>query len=142
MARRHVSFHLITLSKEYLEEAMKVIAEQNNYDTLDNTTNDTAFVEQDIATEIAFNTTIDVSSICEHESGLLDDREREFDGNIPSPLESEDGRRDTYAKERARRVREEKKPTRVCRERTQRRRRSSLLKDLARACEKARARHR
>ena len=43
MARRHVSLHLITLSKECLEEAMKVIAEQNNYDALDNTTNDTAF---------------------------------------------------------------------------------------------------
>ena len=40
MARRHVSLHLITLSKECLEEAMKVIAEQNNYDALDNTTND------------------------------------------------------------------------------------------------------
>ena len=46
MARRHVSLHLITLSKECLEEAMKVIAEQNNYDALDNTTNDTAFVNK------------------------------------------------------------------------------------------------
>ena len=71
MARRHVSLHLITLSKECLEEAMKVIAEQNNYDALDNTTNDTAFVEQDIATEIEFNTTIDVSSICEREVSFL-----------------------------------------------------------------------
>ena len=142
MARRHVSLHLITLSKECLEEAMQVIAEQNNYDTLDNSTNDAAFVEQDIATEIAFNTTFDVSSICEHESGLLDDREREFDGDIPPPLEIEDGRRDTCAKERAQRDREEKKPARVRRERTPRRRRSSLLKRLARACEKARSRHR
>ena len=40
MARRHVSLHRIILSKERLEEAMKVIAEQNNYDALDNTTND------------------------------------------------------------------------------------------------------
>ena len=79
---------------------MKVIAEQNNYDTLDISTNDAAFVEQDIAAEIEFNTTIDVSGICEHESGLLDDREREFDGNIPPPPESEDCRRDTCAKER------------------------------------------
>ena len=142
MARRHVSLHLITLSKECLEEAMKVIAEQNNYDALDNTTNDTAFVEQDIATEIEFNTAIDVSSICERERELLDACERESDGNIQHPRESEDYRRDTCAKERAQRVREEKKPARVCPKRTPRRRRSSLLKRLARACEKARSRHR
>ena len=61
---------------------MKVIAEQNNYDALDNTTNGTAFVEQDVATEIEFNTTIDVSSICEREHELLDERERESNGNI------------------------------------------------------------
>ena len=121
---------------------MQVIAEQNNYDTLDNSTNDAAFVEQDIAAEIEFNTTIDVSSICEHENELLDAREREFDGNIQPPLEIEDGRRDTCAKERAQRAREEKKPARVRQERTPRRRRSSLMKELDRACEKARARHR
>ena len=142
MARRHVSLHLITLSKECLEEAMKVIAEQNNYDALDNTTNGTAFVEQDVATEIEFNTTIDVSSICEREHELLDARERESNGNIPHPPESEDCRQDTCAKERAQRVREEKKPERVCKKRTPRWRRSSLLKRLARVCEKARARHR
>ena len=142
MARLHVSFHLITLSKECLEEAMKVIAEQNNYDALDNTTNDTAFVEQDIATEIEFNTTIDVSSICERERELLDERERGSDGNIPPPPESEVGRRATCPKERSQRVRDGKKPVRVYQEKTQRRRRSSLLKRLARACEKARARNR
>ena len=136
-----MSLHLITLSKECLEEAMKVIAEQNNYDALDNTTNDTAFVEQDIATEIEFNATIDVSSICERERELLDERERGSDGNIPPPLESEVGRRDTCPKERAQRVRDGK-TVRVHPERTQRQRRSSLLKRLARACEKARPRNR
>ena len=110
MARRRVSFHLITQSKECLEEAMKVIAEQNNYDALDNTTNDTAFVEQDIATEIEFNTTIDVSSICERERELLDERERGSDGNIPPPPESDVGRLDTCPKERSQRVRDGKKP--------------------------------
>ena len=60
-----------------------MIADQNNYDALDNTTNGTAFVEQDVATEIEFNTTIDVSSICEREREILDVRERESEGNIP-----------------------------------------------------------
>ena len=111
---------------------MNVIAEQNNYDILDNTTNDTAFVEQDIATEIEFNATIDVSSICERERELLDERERESDGNIPPPPESEVGRRDTCPKERAQRVRAGKNTACVGLERTPRRRRSSLLKELAR----------
>ena len=127
-----MSLHLITLSKECLEESMNVIAEQNNYDILDNTTNDTAFVEQDIATEIEFNATIDVSSICERERELLDERERESDGNIPPPPESEVGRRDTCPKERAQRVRAGKNTACVGLERTPRRRRSSLLKELAR----------
>ena len=126
MARLHVSFHLITLSKECLEEAMKAIAEQNNYDALENTMNDRAFVKQDIATEIEFNTTIGVSSIFERELDPLDERERESDGNIPPPPESEDGRRDTCAKERDQRDRDEQKPVCICLERTQRRRRSRL----------------
>ena len=108
-----MSLHLITLSKECLEEAMKVIAEQNNYDALDNTTNDTAFPEQEIATEIEFNTTTDVSSICERERELLDERERGSDGNIPHPPENENGRGARCAKERAQRVRDGKKPVRV-----------------------------
>ena len=41
-----------------------------------------AFVEQDVATGIEFNTTIYVSSICEREHELLDERELESDGNI------------------------------------------------------------
>ena len=137
-----MSLHLITLSKECLEESMSAIAEQNNYDILDNTTNDMAFVEQDIATEIEFNATIDVSSICERERELLDEREWESDSNIPPPPESDDGRRDTCPKERSQRVRDGKKPVRVYPERTQRRRLSGLLKRLARVCEKAYVRHR
>ena len=61
LARRDISLNVITMSKQHMDDVTRVLEEQNKYDPLEDSVGEYDYIERDAATEILFDSAVDMS---------------------------------------------------------------------------------